>query len=168
MAVRTSNFEIAALDAVATQAPDENVAELNHGNGYFSLWRRPRPGQFAILQLRMSRGNGTDRMQGLDRFFSKIILTPEEVLAEGRTDADGRTYLERAEAGDKPVGVEFFWDLIDRDVMEVDTLVEMMREAVEIHSGFPTSSSPASSPSATSSGPRSTATSRRAKSTPST
>lgn len=164
MAVQNRAFEIAAL-AADKPAPDaeENVAELDHGNGYFSLWRRPSPGQFGMLQLRQSRGTSEERLRGLDRFFAALVLTPEEAVANERKDAEGRLYSERVEAGETAVGMDFFWDLWERDLIETDTLYSMMKEALEMHSGFPTSSQPASSPSASTSGPRSTATSRRAR-----
>lgn len=168
MAVRNKAFEIAALAAEAP-APDadENVAELQHGHGVFSLWRRPSAGQIGMMQLRWTRGTRDEQYKALDRFFDQIVLTPEEIVANDRKDAEGRLYSERIEAGERGVGMDFFWDLWERDVIETDTLMSMFKEVVEIHSGFPTSSSPASSKSPSKSGPRSPAASRRQRSTPS-
>lgn len=168
MAVRNKAFEIAALDA-DKPAPDaeENVAELDHGNGYFSLWRRPSPGQFGMMQLRMSRGTAEESLRALDRFFAQVVLTPDEIVADERTDSAGQKYADRVKNGEHGVGMDFFWDLWERDVIETDTLLGMMREAVEIHSGFPTASPQPSSVRQKPSGQSSTAVSRRQRSTPS-
>lgn len=168
MAIGKSVFEIAALEHEQTSTnTDENLAEIRIGPNTYTLWRKPTSAQFVMMTVRSTRGSD-ERWKGIDRFLSGLLLTPEEAVADGRKDIDGNLYSDRVKAGDRFVGIDFLWELYEAEKLDEEQLVKLCEAAIEVHTGFPTESSSASSPGRTESGTTSTAASRRNSSTRST
>lgn len=179
MAVRTANFEIAAFDAA--QQPeakaDENIVELGLGGGHFSLWRRPSSGEWGMFTVRLSKAKTTPQAAiAIENFLDRVMLTPDQVAADDRVDAEGARYADRIEAGEQAVGADFLlnaWGagalglLSGEEIGKEDgvSVLDIIKRAFEEFAGFPTEPASGSRSQRRSTGASSTASSRRASST---
>lgn len=157
MAVRESNFEIAALEA-AEPVVDEELLDAKIAPGVYIMFRRPTQGEFALYTLSFGRrSSGREVLPRMDEFLRKIVLTTDEVAK-----------IEGFEERDDFVDSEWLWDRVaDRAYPEftVMTLNEIIGKVVESFGGFPTQSSSNSTGSQKAPGTSSTAPSRRVGST---